>query len=147
MTPDSFNLRASLPPGRHTVEVTARDRAGNAVRRDWSFEVSGGVVPVALPLQVMSPGNGATIEGPTTVTGRTAPFATVQAKVDASLRVQTGFGVDQQVFSQTLQADGNGNFSFTFAPRLPLPGTRYEVTVAATKAGVTSEARMTLHQR
>ena len=147
VTPNSFNLRANLPPGRHAVEVTARDRAGNAVRRDWSFEVSGGVVPVALPLQLMNPGNGATIEGPTTVNGRTAPFATVHAKVDASLRVQTGFGVDQQVFSQTLQADGNGNFSFTFAPRLPLPGTRYEVTVTATKAGVTSETRMTLHQR
>ncbi|ROZ69424.1 hypothetical protein EEB15_23210 [Ramlibacter sp. WS9] len=147
VTPNSFNLRASLPPGRHAVEVTARDRAGNAVRRDWSFEVSGGVVPVALPLQVTSPGNGASIDGATTVTGRTAPFATVQAKVDASLRIQTGFGVDQQVFSQTLQADGNGNFSFTFSPRLPLAGTRYEVTVAATKAGVTSETRMTLHQR
>jgi hypothetical protein len=147
VTPNSFSLRASLPPGRHAVEVTARDRAGNAVRRDWSFEVGGGVVPVALPLQVTSPGNGASIDGATTVTGRTAPFATVQAKVDASLRIQTGFGVDQQVFSQNLQADGNGNFSFTFSPRLPLAGTRYEVTVAATKAGVTSETRITLHQR
>lgn len=35
----SFVFRGVLPPGRHTVDVTARDRAGNAVRQGWSFDV------------------------------------------------------------------------------------------------------------
>jgi hypothetical protein len=37
--PDSFSFRGVLPPGRHTVEVTASDRAGNSVRQGWSFDV------------------------------------------------------------------------------------------------------------
>jgi hypothetical protein len=36
---DSFSFRGVLPPGRHSVEVTARDRAGNSVRQGWSFDV------------------------------------------------------------------------------------------------------------
>ena len=40
VTPQSFAYRAPLPPGLHTVDVTARDRSGNAVRRSWSFEVA-----------------------------------------------------------------------------------------------------------
>jgi hypothetical protein len=36
---DSFSFRGVLPPGRHSVEVTARDRAGNTVRQGWSFDV------------------------------------------------------------------------------------------------------------
>jgi hypothetical protein len=32
-----LSFRGALPPGRHTVEVTARDLAGNAVRKSWSF--------------------------------------------------------------------------------------------------------------
>jgi hypothetical protein len=35
----SFVLREALPPGRQTVDVTARDKAGNVVRRSWSFDV------------------------------------------------------------------------------------------------------------
>ena len=42
VTPESFSYRGPLPPGRHTVDVTARDRAGNTVRRSWSFDVVSG---------------------------------------------------------------------------------------------------------
>ncbi len=147
ISPNSFSYRAALPPGRHTVDVTARDRAGNAVRRDWSFDVVG-VVPVSLPLQIVNHGNNEVVEGRSTVVqGRTAAFATVQAKVDASVQAPGGFGVAQQLYSQTLQADANGNFSFSFSPRFPLPGTRYDVSLIATKAGATHESRLTLFQR
>ena len=38
----SLSLRAyALPPGQHVVDITARDRAGNAVRKSWSFNVAG----------------------------------------------------------------------------------------------------------
>ncbi|MDQ0570028.1 hypothetical protein QFZ42_001862 [Variovorax paradoxus] len=79
--------------------------------------------------------------------GRTASFATVEAKVDASTQAPGGFSVSQHVYSQTLQADANGNFSFSFSPRFPIPGTRYEVSLVSTKAGVASDSRLTLYQR
>ena len=37
---ESFNFLAALPPGRHTVDVTMRDMAGNMVRQGWSFDVA-----------------------------------------------------------------------------------------------------------
>lgn len=40
ITAQLFNYRADLKPGRHTVDVTAKDRAGNAVRKSWSFSVA-----------------------------------------------------------------------------------------------------------
>ncbi|MEO5672531.1 MAG: hypothetical protein ABIR26_17740 [Ramlibacter sp.] len=149
VTPTSVSLRANLPPGRHSVEVTARDRAGNAVRREWSFEVASAVVvPVNLPLQVLNLRNNGSIEGgPTVVQGRTAAYATVEAKVDSSAPVPGGFSVGQHIYAQTLQADADGNFSFSFAPRFQIPGARYEIALVATKAGMSNETKVVLHQR
>jgi hypothetical protein len=147
VTSNAFSYRANLPPGRYTVDVTARDRAGNTVRRGWSFDVAA-VVPVNVPLQVLNHGNNGSVEGATTVVqGRTAAFATVEVKVDANAQAPGGFSVSQHVYSQTLQADANGSFSFSFAPRFPLPGTRYDISLLSTKAGVTNNARLTLYQR
>ena len=147
VTPNAVSYRASLPPGRHSVDITARDRAGNAMRREWSFDVAA-AVPATVPLQILNHGHNGGVEGGSTVVqGRTAPFATVEAKVDAIAPVPGGFNVAQQVYAQTLQADANGNFSFSFSPRFPIPGTRYEISLASTKAGVKSDTRLTLHQR
>lgn len=147
VTPNSFSYRATLLPGRHAVDVTARDRAGNMVRRDWSFDVVP-AVPANVPLQILNHGNNGSVDGGTTVVqGRTASFATVEVKVDASAQVAGSFNVTQQLYAQTLQADANGNFSFSFSPRFPIPGTRYEISLLSTKAGVTNDARLTLHQR
>jgi hypothetical protein len=52
VTPQSFAYRGALPPGRHTVDVSAKDRAGNAVRRSWSFDVASG--PATVPIQILS---------------------------------------------------------------------------------------------
>jgi len=147
ITPAAFNLRAHLTPGRHTVDVTARDRVGNALRKEWSFDVAA-AGPVNVPLQIVNHGNNGQVEGGNTlVIGRTAPFASVAVKVDAIAPVPGGFSVAQHVYSQTLQADGNGNFSFIFSPRFPIPGTRYEIAMIATKASVNTDARLVLHQR
>lgn len=147
ITPNSFALRANLPPGRHTVDVSARDRAGNTVRKEWSFDVAA-TAPATVPLQVLNYANDAQVTGGTTqVQGRTAPFASVTVKVDAIAPVPGGFNVAQQVYSQTLQADANGSFSFNFSPRFPIPGTRYEVGMVASKANVKTESRLVLHQR
>ncbi len=144
--PNTFNLRASLAPGHHTVDVTARDHAGNAVRREWGFDVAA-VVPINIPLQVLNHSNNGTVEGGTTlIQGRTAPFASVAINVEATAPLGGGNG-RQQVYSQTLQADANGNFSFSFSPRFIVPGTRYEIDMVSTKANVTNEARLVLFQR
>lgn len=144
ITPQSFSYRGPLPPGRHTVDVTARDRAGNAVRRSWSFEVASGNVQI----QVLSHANNAQVDGNGThVRARTAPFASVNIRVDAVPPVVGQFGVAQQVFSRTLQADANGNFDFSFNSPFPVPGTRYDISMVANKADRTDEARLVLYQR
>jgi len=142
----SFSYRAPLPPGRHTVDVSARDRAGNAIRRSWSFEVAG--APANVPIQILSHSNNAQVDGTVArVRGRTAPYASVAVRVDAVPPVVGQFGVAKQVFSRTLQADRDGEFEFSFSSPIPLPGTRYDIQMTATKADVTNEARLTLYQR
>lgn len=161
VTPGDFSLRERLPPGRHTVEVTAADRAGNVAQKSWSFEVGSAVLgaPAAgLPLMVTShQNNGFVGRDVTTIRGRTAPFATVQVRVDAispaSRRVDASVG--QRLLSESVQADANGDFSFEFSPRsvrdnassLPVPGTRYDVSITANRDNATSESRLMLFQR
>jgi hypothetical protein len=147
VNPNSFSYRTSLPPGRYTVDVTARDRAGNAVRREWSFDVAA-VIPVNIPLQILSHGNNAQVDGSSTqVEGRTAPFATLNVKVEAVAPVGGVVNVSQHVYSDSVQADGAGRFSFSFAPRFIIPGTRYDVVIVASKANATNELRLALFQR
>jgi hypothetical protein len=146
VTPDSFSYRAPLPPGRHTVDVTARDNAGNTVRRTWSFEVASG--PANVPIQILSHVNNGQVDGSVTnVRGRTAPMAEVNVRVDAVPPLVGQFGVAQNVLSRTIQADANGNFEFSFTSPFPVPGTRYDVSMKARKADVTTEAKLVLYQR
>ncbi len=146
VTPESFVYRGAMAPGRHTVDVTARDRAGNAVRRSWSFDVASG--PAGMPLQILSHSNNGQVDGSSAhVRGRTAPFASVSIKVLAVPPIVGQFGVSQQVYSQSLQADANGHFDFNFASAFPVPGTRYDVSLMASKADMTNEARLVLYQR
>ena len=144
---NSFRFQGNLPPGHYTVDVTARDRAGNTLRKDWSFDVAG-VVPVSLPLQVVSHSNNGTVQGGSTVIqGRTAPFATVAVSVEASAPLGGAAIGKQQVLSETVQADSSGRFSFTLSPRFPIPGTRYEIDMSASKANVKNDAKLVLFQR
>lgn len=144
--PRSFTYRAPLPPGRHTVDVTARDRAGNTIRRTWSFEVAS--APVDVPIRILSHSDKAQVDGNVThVRGRAAPYASVNVRVDAVPPIVGQFGVAQQVFSRTLQADRDGEFEFSFTSPFPVPSTRYDIQMTATKADVTNEARLTLFQR
>ena len=143
---NGFTLRANLEPGHHTVDLTARDRAGNAVRREWGFDVAA-AAPVSVPLQVLNHNNNGTVAGSSTlIQVRTAAFASVTVNVDAIAPLGAANG-RQPVYSQTLQADANGNLSFSFSPRFLVPGTRYEIDMVSTKANVSNEARLVLFQR
>ena len=162
ITPREFSWQDQLPPGQHTVEVSAGDRAGNVARKSWSFDVGSSVLgsaPAILPLMVTSHPNNAQIdESVTTIRGRTAPGATVHVRVDAILPPvdrRNGAGVAELLLEQALQADANGDFSFTFNPRyirdnassLPVPGTRYEVSITANRDSQTAGSRLMLFQR
>jgi hypothetical protein len=146
INPGAFTFRGPLPPGHHTVDVTARDRAGNTVRRTWSFDVAQ-AAPAQVPLQILSHNNNAQMDGNVAhVRGRTAPYASVDVRVDAVPPVVGQFGVAKEILSRTIQADASGNFEFTFTSPFPVPGTRYDVQLAAHKADVTQEARLVLFQ-
>jgi hypothetical protein len=151
ITPQFFTYRADLPAGRYPVDVSARDLAGNAVRQTWSFDVAAAAnaAPATILLQVTSHANNAAVEGsPVLVRGRTAPGAVVDVKVSAVGTLAGLFGMNQDLLTQRVQADGNGNFSFSFTPQLPLPGTRYEISMTAGKDGMTAtETRLVLFQK
>lgn len=58
-----------------------------------------------------------------------------------------GSGVDPESLRIMLQADRDGEFEFSFTSPFPVPGTRHDIRMTATKADVTNEARLTLFQR
>lgn len=151
ITPQFFTYRADLPAGRYPVDVTAKDMVGNAVRQTWSFDVASAVsaAPATVLLQVTSHANNASVEGsPVVVRGRTAPGAVVDVKVSAVGTLAGLFGMNQDLLTQRVQADGNGNFSFSFSPQFPLPGTRYEVSMTAGKDGMmAAETKLVLFQK
>jgi hypothetical protein len=173
VTAQSFSFWGLLSPGRQTVDVTARDRAGNTMRRNWNFAVAGvaahappvRVVPVPVPVPVPAPVAIAPIRpgslaaqilnhapneeigpDPVLVRGRTAPFATVAINVRA---VPPPTVADQPriVFSQTLQADREGTFSFTLVPGVPIPGTRFDIAMVARRDALSQESRFSLIER
>ncbi|MEC5211891.1 hypothetical protein RCH06_000424 [Polaromonas sp. CG_9.5] len=150
ITAQFFTYRAVMQTGRYTVDVSARDLAGNAVRKTWGFDVviPVGAAPTTVPLQVTSHANNAVVDGRTTlVRGRTAPGAVVDVQVTAVAALAGLFGVTQDVLTEKVQADANGDFSFSIAPQLPLPGARYEVTLVSHKANLKAETRLVLFQK
>lgn len=151
ITPQFFTYRAELPSGRYPVEVTARDMVGNGVRQNWTFNVAPQVnaAPSTVQLQVTSHTNNTPVDsGPVVVRGRTVPGAVVDVRVGSVGTLVGMFGLNQELLSQRVQADRNGDFSFTFNSQVPLPGTRYEVTMAANRDGMTgTETQLVLFQK
>ena len=130
ITPQFFTYRIAPAPGSHQVQVTAQDMTGNAVRYAWNFTVGPNVAGV--PIGITSHQNNAQVSGGATeVRGRTAPNAQVDVKVSQVASVAGLFGVNQELLSQTVRADGSGNFMFRFQPQINVPGSRYEISLKA----------------
>jgi hypothetical protein len=151
-------IRPGHYEGRYTIRtsdnldmrgpVVARLRAGDRIVTASLAHPMMAAGPANVPIRILSHSNNAQVQGGEThVRGRTAPFATVQVRVDAVPPVVGQFGVAQRVFEQTLQADANGHFDFSFNSPFPVSGTRYDISMVANKADVTTEARLTLYQR
>lgn len=151
ITPQFLTWRGDLRPGAQSVEVTAADMAGNAVRQTWVFNVASPQTPppaAMLPLQITSHANNAQISGGTVeVRGRTAPDTKVEVQVQVVASVAGFFGINQQVLNQTLRSDAGGNFVFSFKPQVTVPGARYETTITATKGDLRNETRLVLFQQ
>lgn len=101
-------------------------------------------------LEVLSPANHSTVDTALVqVRGRTAPHATVRARVEAvPPLIGQRLGVAQRLFEDNVTANASGDFSFSFDPRaLALPGTRYEVQLSAGSGAQASQARLVLLQR
>lgn len=166
----SFSFLGALSPGRHTVDVSARDQAGNAMRKNWTFDVGIAaaaplgvpVLPrVAVPAPILVPVPAASLAAqvinhypnaeigpdPVLVKARTAPFAQVAVTVRAV--APAGLTVDHSrtIYSQTLQADGEGIVSFTMVPGIPVPGTRYDIEMVSRRDSRSVVSGMSLLQR
>ena len=148
VTRQGFNFRSALPPGHYTVDVAARDQAGNAVRRAWSFDVVAVSailpVPTSIQVKVLTHHHEQQIGfGPATVQAQTLPNASITVNVLATLPN----GERQELLARTLQADGNGSFNFTFQPPMTIPGTRYDIAMRASRGKDVDDGRLVLMQR
>lgn len=144
ITSQFFNYRAELQPGAYTAAITAKDYAGNAVNQTWTFKVSAQAT-TALPLEILSPPNNAAIgTGLTQIRGRTAPDAMVDVQVVGVSAIFGMFDVSQKQPGQSTRADASGNFSFNFQPQTITKGMRYEITLTASKNGLSQVANLKL---
>ena len=151
ITPQFLTWRGDLRAGNYPVEVTASDNAGNAVKQNWVFAVGSAQAPAAaavLPLEITSHANNAQVpNGSIEVRGRTVPDAKVDVQVQAIAAIAGIFGINQQILNQSIRADAQGNFAFSFQPQIPVPGARFEATITASRGDQTREVRLVLFQQ
>lgn len=139
-----FSYRpTNLNPGRHSVEVRGRDANGNIVRSNWDFRMLDAAPIASFPLDILSPHDGAEVgSGAVEVRGRTLPNATVQIGVTAGI-----LALSQRIYDNTVQADRQGYFNFSFQPQIRVPGARYDVTIRATRDNDMRERKISLTQQ
>ncbi|MGI0488251.1 hypothetical protein ACN4EK_22645 [Pantanalinema rosaneae CENA516] len=133
--------------------VTASLQAGNQVARaqlDRNLFASSGTTnpnTTQLPLEVLSPQNNSRVGGTVEVRGRSLPNTTVDVNVEASTSLAGVVGLNRNVFNRTISTDAQGNFSFSFRPIVPVPGTRYNVSLSATNGNQRNEQSLVLIQQ
>lgn len=144
ITTQGFTYRpTNVVPGNHTVEVRGRDFDGNIGRTNWDFRMLDAAPIAGFPLDIMSPNDGAEVgSGAIEVRGRTLPNASVQVLVTAGI-----FGLNQRIFENTVVADRQGYFSFSFQPQMRVPGAHYDVSVRATRDNEMRERKISLIQQ
>jgi hypothetical protein len=140
---------ATLRAGERVVTAQMNivgSRAGADTTRPGGPNVA--VVPARVPLRVLNFRNNDQVgAGQTVVHGATQPNATVNVRVIAMAPVGGPVNISQELLARTVQADQNGNFSFSFQPQLPIPGARYEIEMASTRGNQRDDEKLTLIQR
>jgi hypothetical protein len=132
------------------VDVTASLQSNNQVVRaqlNQDLVVAGfNTNTNELPLEITSPQANSRVNGTVEVTGRSAPNTMIDVNVQATNSLAGLIGFNRNIFDRSIQTDARGNFSFTFNPNLDISGTRYEVSLSATKGNQTSEETLVLIQ-
>ena len=168
ITDNEINYRDDLGRGRHTAELTVRDRAGNTARRNWSFEVldprdnnNVGSAParpappaaavMAPYLQITSFANETVVDllrQPLVVQGRTMPNAEVNVSSEVLMSAMGGT-INRPHITRNTRADANGFFSVVIDPPLNItqPVTNYEIRVRANSGSLQAEEMVRLRQR
>jgi hypothetical protein len=153
---DEIRYVQNLREGRHTAELTVRDRSGNETRRSWSFEVvdrhervsQPPAGPMTLAVTSHAPNAYVDFRGNLRLEGATLPHATVRVRVDSVANVGGALSVNQPVADQVVQADATGRFAVVINPRVvPIPGARYDVRLTASEGSHQVEHRLSLQQR
>ena len=139
-----FSYRpVNLTTGRHSVEVRGRDANGHIVRSNWDFRMLDAAPVATFPLDILTPADGTEVgSGSIEVRGRTLSNASVQIVVTAGI-----FGLSQRIYENTLVADRQGYFSFSFQPQMRVPGARYDVTIRASRDNDMREQKISLTQQ
>jgi len=158
-------IQKGVYEGRYTVrqrdafsanDVTARLAVNGQVERtQLAAQMGPGNAPTRFSqranftLEVTAPQNMAHVpKGPVEVKGRAAPNVPLNVRVDANSALGGIVGMNQNVFTSTVNTDENGNFKFTFEPpTITMPGTRYEVNISGNWAGEEKSKQLTLVQR
>ncbi|MBP6856428.1 MAG: hypothetical protein KBC42_01340 [Candidatus Pacebacteria bacterium] len=130
----------ALPPGEHTITVTAKDRAGNSIKEKKTFTITG------LPVPKIIEYTGVVDEGePIIIKGTTLPNFDVVLSLSAQNNNQKGSKIfynsknkDGVVFETTTEARADGTFTVVLAERFGAD--TYVISVkAVNKEGATSE--------
>ena len=130
----------ALPPGEHTMSVTAKDRAGNILKEKVVFTVTG------LPVPKLIEYTGVVDEGePIIIKGTTLPNFDVVVSLSAQNDGQKGSRIfyssknkEGVVFETTTQARADGTFTIVLSERFSAD--TYVITLKAlNKEGATSD--------
>ena len=130
----------ALPPGEHTMSVTAKDRAGNTLKEKIVFTVTG------LPVPKFVEYTGIVDEGePIIIKGTTLPNFDVVVSLSAQSDGQKGSRIfyssknkEGVVFETTTQARADGTFTIVLSERFSAD--TYVITLKAlNKEGATSD--------
>lgn len=167
---NEINYRDDLGRGRHTAELTVRDRAGNTARKAWSFEVieprdngsNNNIVGSAPPnspaahaaapyLQITGLANGAVVDllrHPLVVQGRTMPNAEVNVVSEVLVSIMGGVDTRPHLTRNT-RADANGFFSVVIDPpnHISMPVTNFDIRVRSNSGTLQAEETLRLRQR
>lgn len=135
----SFKPPAPLEFGSHTVRVAGRARDGSGFDRSWSFRVVAGS-PEPIRLTINEPAPNAAVPRDFTLSGNTAPNATVRVTAGASPS-WTG------QFNGTTTAGPRGNFQLDVS-LTTMPGQQtVTVRITATQPVTLRSAETTLRLR
>lgn len=144
-----YQIPQGLDRGKYRVELRVRDMAGNSARATWNFTVQlGDSADRRLPLDIYSPSNNSEVSGSRIeVRGRSWPNTNIDVEVEASTSIVGTFGIQQNIYTKSLQTDAQGNFDFAFEPPIRQRGGRYEIKLKASNGDQTKEQTHILFQK